>query len=302
MRTSIARSTSSHRKTSRRCSPPSARWLPTGRFAPVLLLLVLVVGACSDEDSGALEPGVDESTTAEDAGEAAAPIVPDAGIVTAESRWPRPIPPDGYRTVAVAEPGSILGTVLAGVEGRGVTHELEEEDGCPGPPPVFPVGPVEGAVVRLEGVAAGAPLTAREPALDLASCAVSPRTQLASLGALARFASADGNPHEVRLIEAAGYRNLGRFQVPAEGEAERRLRVPGLVHVRCETHTGARGWIWVSEHPYVALTGADGAFAIKDVPRGLYVLHVWHEAFASAMQEVSVESGATSTADFTVGP
>jgi hypothetical protein len=58
---------------------------------------------------------------------------------------------------------------------------------------------------------------------------------------------------------------------------KRPLRKSGLVRVECDAHGWMLGWILVAENPYYAVTGKDGAFAIKDVPPGAYTLVVWQE-------------------------
>ena len=294
-----------------------------GRSLPGLLAtaasLALVLAGCSGGDEldpeDGRDPAADAGRPAVDATEAAEggggdPVGPDPGETTPSANreapsnaWPRPVPPpEGYAEAAVPDPGSIRGTVTAAAEGRPSVFEAEEADGCPGPSPTYPAGPVAGAVVRLQGIAAGAPRIDRASAATLGACAVSPRVQLASLDSALRIASEDEQAHDVRLIEADGYRNLGAFTVPAAGEIERRLRVPGLLHLRCETHPGARGWIWVTEHPYAALTGPDGTFTIGEIPAGRFVLHVWHEAFSSAMHEVELAAGEARVSDVTLQP
>jgi hypothetical protein len=39
-----------------------------------------------------------------------------------------------------------------------------------------------------------------------------------------------------------------------------------------------KGYIRVFDHPYFAVTDADGRFEIKDAPVGEFYLVVWHEA------------------------
>jgi len=63
-----------------------------------------------------------------------------------------------------------------------------------------------------------------------------------------------------------------------------------------------KGWIVVAEHPYYAVTDAQGRFALSEVPAGDYQLHVWHETLGELTQPVSVAPGATTTVAAEMGP
>jgi hypothetical protein len=48
------------------------------------------------------------------------------------------------------------------------------------------------------------------------------------------------------------------------------------VQIECNIHPWMRGWVRIYDHPYYAVTDADGAFELKDAPAGAYRLIVWH--------------------------
>lgn len=75
---------------------------------------------------------------------------------------------------------------------------------------------------------------------------------------------------------------------------------PESVKVTCDVHSWMSAWLWVSPHPYIAVTGPDGAFKIAGVPPGKYRLEVWHETLGKATREVTVAAGAESRADFSL--
>src|SRR5207247_5859701 len=74
--------------------------------------------------------------------------------------------------------------------------------------------------------------------------------------------------------------------LPASGEA--------LVRVGCDVHPWMRGWLVVLDHPYAAVTGADGRFAIAAVPAGSYTLALWHEMLGRAERPATVRRAPTS--------
>jgi hypothetical protein len=59
---------------------------------------------------------------------------------------------------------------------------------------------------------------------------------------------------------------------PIEGLRADRLPVI----VQCNIHPWMKGWVRVFNHPYYAVTDANGMFEIKDAPTGNYNLIVWH--------------------------
>ena len=238
---------------------------------------ILTVAGCGDPPAPAEEPTPD----GEEATPSAEPPPP---------RWPHPIPPERYLTEEVASPGVVRGTVLAATDGRGVHFAVEDTELCTEERvETFPAGPLAGVVVWLEGIARGAPIEARDIEVQIGGCDLAPRVQLAPVGSTVAFSSTDGAEHSPRLILWDGHRDLGSAVAPADGSpGKRRLRVPGLVQMRCDAHPAARAWIWVQDHPYYALTGAGGTYRIPGIPPGRYVLHAWHEGFDEQTLEVNV--------------
>jgi hypothetical protein len=50
------------------------------------------------------------------------------------------------------------------------------------------------------------------------------------------------------------------------------------VPVSCPIHAWMKGWLLVQEHPYAAVSKADGSFELKHLPAGEWTFHVWHES------------------------
>jgi hypothetical protein len=49
------------------------------------------------------------------------------------------------------------------------------------------------------------------------------------------------------------------------------------VRVKCDIHPWMLGWHFPIDHPYVALTDANGNFKIENLPAGTHELRIWHE-------------------------
>ena len=66
--------------------------------------------------------------------------------------------------------------------------------------------------------------------------------------------------------------------IPANGQVRIELVAsPRPVMVACNIHPWMRAWVRVFDHPYHAVTGADGKFELKNAPAGKYNLVIWHE-------------------------
>lgn len=72
--------------------------------------------------------------------------------------------------------------------------------------------------------------------------------------------------------------------------------------VKCDVHPWMGAQVAVFNHPYFVVTGKDGAFEIKGLPPGKYVIEAWHEKFLSQTMNVEVTSGQTIEKDFTYEP
>jgi len=75
---------------------------------------------------------------------------------------------------------------------------------------------------------------------------------------------------------------------------------PGRYRLAAPRHPWAVGHLFVTEHPYVAVTGDGGEFRMADVPPGRHVLEVWHEDFKPVKQAVEVEVAPGKVAEVSV--
>ena len=52
------------------------------------------------------------------------------------------------------------------------------------------------------------------------------------------------------------------------------------------------------EHPYFAITAADGSFEIPNIPPGDYTLEAWQEVLGTQQQQVHIDSAGKATLAF----
>jgi plastocyanin len=72
-----------------------------------------------------------------------------------------------------------------------------------------------------------------------------------------------------------------------------------MIPFKCDVHNWMNAWIGVLDHPFYAVTGADGTFTIKGLPPGTYTIEAWHEKLGSQTQTVTVGAKESKTVAFT---
>ena len=70
-----------------------------------------------------------------------------------------------------------------------------------------------------------------------------------------------------------------------------------MVPFRCDVHGWMASYGGVLEHPYYAVSNADGTFEIKGLPAGTYTIEVWHEQLGTQTTKVTVDGKTGATAD-----
>jgi plastocyanin len=218
--------------------------------------------------------------------------------------------PPTYKVVPVPNGGSIAGrvgyvgpraerkeimpTVDATVCGQ---HGMIQSDELV----VSSSGGLQYAVVRLTNITAGRPASDIPPTVLLQEgCMFHPHVFAIPVGATVRERNKDGILHNVHTHSTrnapVNFAHPGSApEVPLST-----FTAPESVKVTCDVHNWMRSWIWVSPHPYIAVTGPDGSYKITGVPPGQYRLEVWHESQGTSFREVTVAAGKESRGDFTL--
>lgn len=137
---------------------------------------------------------------------------------------------------------------------------------------------IKNALVVLE-IQKGKAFTPFQATLDNKGCRFAPRMQWMRKSANLQLTNSDPTVHNVHALR----NNVTTFSVdvaPKGGPSARRPLVDvGLYKMNCDRHLWMRAWVYVSDHPYVAITDAEGRFEMKDIPAGTYTAQVWHEGW-----------------------
>lgn len=212
-----------------------------------------------------------------------------------------------YTVATVSNPGQVSGTITirGDIPADTVVHPTSDVTTCGTEltdVTIEHTGPLlAGAVVWLDGVRSGKPLPlVRRYDVINEGCLIVPRVQAAIAGGTINVRSLDPVTHRTRLIRTGESKPIALVTETDEGQVvplDHALEVPGQIEIRCDQHPWTRGYIAVFDHPYFAVTTANGAFAFDSVPPGKYTLRVWHERLGTASREVTITGGGTTTAD-----
>lgn len=157
---------------------------------------------------------------------------------------------------------------------------------------IVTAGKVADVVVRIKVGTAGtheAPATPVVVTQD--KCMYEPHVQTAFPGQKLAVKNADATYHNVHGW-AAG-KTLWNDSAPPEGADITKDSVGAagdVLELKCDVHPWMHAYVVVVDHPYVAVTGTDGAFTIPDVPPGTYTLEAWHPTLGLRTAKITVKA------------
>ncbi len=181
------------------------------------------------------------------------------------------------------------------------------------------VGPDSGvryAVVYLEGIKGKkeSPSPSKY-VIDQKSCQYEPHVLIVDHGD--RFTVENSDPlfHNVHVYFADNHSTAFNIAEPVKGmKVVQKVKKPGMYQLECDVHPWMNCYVYVAGDGYATTTEASGKYTISNVPPGKYKLVMWHEGWDTKIvtgkpefskpiedtQEVTVEAGKTTTADFTL--
>lgn len=285
-------------------------WVGMSRCRRLAILslgsLMSLALACDKGEEKAEQKGVTTST---------APLVPSTVPKTTESaKAPEAASPkeDAYTELdAVPNAGVIKGTVTyTGSKQPAKLNVTKDAQVCthggePDGSLQVSGGKLKNAVVAItDDIAQGKRWESSKARVDNKECLFDPRVQVGRYQGEVEAKNSDPVFHNANLAridsanKGAAGEMLANVALPLQGQSQTKsLKKPGFVEVKCNVHEWMRAWIYVSKHPYAAVTQADGTYEIAGVPPGEYNAIVWHEELGQVSAKVKVESGKTATLD-----
>lgn len=143
-------------------------------------------------------------------------------------------------------------------------------------------GSLAEAVVALRGTGLKkwpAPAAAATAAMDQVNFQFVPETLAIRVGDAVQFKNSDTTTHNVKSSSPLATFNVN--MAAGDDYTYQFNRAGGLrnpIELGCIYHGGMRAWIYVFDHPYFTVTGADGTFRFDRVPPGEYTLEMTHPA------------------------
>lgn len=239
-------------------------------------------------------------------GDAEPTSAPAATQPPAETEEEPPPAAEGYQGGTVSDGGTIAGTIT--YSGPPVEEETVEVDKdpeiCGDEINLVPVqtdgsGGLANAVVRITDISAGKPISSLGsiPVIDQINCQYVPGVVVIPTGESLTVFNSDGILHNINATPFDNPPvNIAQPGTSTEVETGEFL-IPEIVPVGCDVHPWMNATAVVTDHPYVAVTGADGSYSLDDVPAGTYTVEVWHPELGSQTMTVTVEAGGTAAGD-----
>ena len=138
--------------------------------------------------------------------------------------------------------------------------------------------------------------------LDQVGCIYKPRVVGVMVGQTLQIRNSDSTLHNV-IGNLKTNKKFNEGMSVKDGTIEKVFQNPEFkADFRCFMHPWMVAYVHVMEHPYYAVTAADGTFTLKGLPPGDYEIASMHESsrfeVAPERVSVSVKAGETKTVEF----
>ncbi len=161
-------------------------------------------------------------------------------------------------------------------------------------------GGLQNVFVYLKGGLEGMQFpTPQEPVtLNQEGCVYVPHVFGIQVGQPLDILNSDATLHNIHATPTENREfNIGQ---PVKGMSTTRTfdRAEIMVPFKCDVHRWMNSYVGVLDHPYFAVSGADGSFRIGNIPPGDYTVGIWHERLGEQEMMVTVGESATVEASF----
>ena len=222
---------------------------------------------------------------------------------------PSSAPPVIENPVDPATAGSVTGTVMVtGTVPPGDPINMGSDPYCEGQAKLTTADVVAGGGGTLQNVFIYVkeglgdrrfPVPTTPVVLDQKGCQYAPRVLGIQTGQTLEIHNSDSTLHNMHASpehnqefnKALGQQGLNHTHTFSTAEV--------MVPFKCDVHRWMRAWVGVLDHPFHAVTGADGSFSLKGLPPGTYTIEAWHEKLGRQTQSVTIGASESKPVAFT---
>ena len=160
-------------------------------------------------------------------------------------------------------------------------------------------GALANVFVYIKEGAKASEATGEGPVLDQVGCQYQPYVLGVQTGQKIKIRNSDATLHNVhatpKLNKEFNFAQVTKGQINERAFEKSEV----MVRMKCDVHPWMFAYVGVVDHPYFAVTGADGSFKLSGVPAGKYTVEAFHMKAGSATKEITVGADGNVTADFT---
>jgi plastocyanin len=135
--------------------------------------------------------------------------------------------------------------------------------------------------------------------LDQKGCRYTPHVFGVRVGQPVEIRNSDQTMHNVHAMGSVNQEF--NFAQPFQGiKNTRTFTAPEvMVPFKCNVHNWMSAYGGVLNHPYFAVTGENGEFALKNLPAGTYTIEAWHEKLGTRTETVTLGEKESKSVAFT---
>jgi len=136
------------------------------------------------------------------------------------------------------------------------------------------------------------PAPSTEVVLDQVGCRYVPHVFGLQTNQTLKILNSDATAHNVHPVPKNN-REWNENQYPSAPPLTKKFAEPDLlIPIKCNQHSWMKAYAGVLRHPFFAVSGADGSFAITGLPPGEYEVEAWHEKLGTKVGKVTVKEKA----------